>query len=709
MALPALGLLVVPALWRAVPDAGHRRPARPARGRARGRHGGRAGAARAVAGVRGRRGDRGGAAAGARGPAVAARVRRRPEGFLPRRSCGNRSSSAARWPPPACPRPGSRCSSPSPPSWPRAAGRRCRWGWRWCPAPSPASSRRGSPGRCSPASGRRSRWSPPGPPPRSRSAWPRSARPAARRDAGAAVVLVTLAFGLGQPALMAAVGDAVPADVRGVALGIATLVFLVGGGVGLRRRRRDRRGARRRPQPAAARAAAAAGQPGAGQHHPGGRASPLTVREPRRAGPISVAGHAPDDLALLRTPGVPTVSPDGRMAVVAVERLDLEADESAPSCGRCPPTPRRRPGRRRRAPGQRSGVLARRPVAGLPGRRARRQAADPAAAHRRGEPRRLTDTRWAPGTPCGHRTPGGSPTPPASRSRAGTAPSTASGPGRGAPADHHAAVPAGRRRVVADRRRQVFVLDLPPGCGTRRAPAGRGSSRPGTATAPTSRGARTAARWRSSRPATRGADRDLVRDVHESARTARGLRRVTGPRATAPARPTPRRGTLVVTAVPDLGPDGPTSSPGRPAVPGRAPADSWAVLDPEQDHRGDETPATVVADGAVLVGVERRGAVELLRVPLDGGEPEVLVDGRFTVRGIRRRGRRRRHRGARPLGRRAGRVTPGRRRLLTGFGAELGATGRLHRIRSGRRRPRTATPCTAGSPPRLAPGRTRCC
>ena len=47
-----------------------------------------------------------------------------------------------------------------------------------------------------------------------------------------AVVLVTLAFGLGQPALMAAVGDAVPVEVRGVALGIATLVFLVGGGVG---------------------------------------------------------------------------------------------------------------------------------------------------------------------------------------------------------------------------------------------------------------------------------------------------------------------------------------------------------------------------------------------------------------------------------------------------------------------------------------------
>ena len=47
-----------------------------------------------------------------------------------------------------------------------------------------------------------------------------------------AVMLVTFAFGLGQPALMAAVGDAVPPEVRGVALGVATLVFLVGGGVG---------------------------------------------------------------------------------------------------------------------------------------------------------------------------------------------------------------------------------------------------------------------------------------------------------------------------------------------------------------------------------------------------------------------------------------------------------------------------------------------
>jgi MFS family permease len=47
-----------------------------------------------------------------------------------------------------------------------------------------------------------------------------------------AVVVVTFAFGLGQPALISVVGGSVPDDVRGVALGLATLMFLVGGGVG---------------------------------------------------------------------------------------------------------------------------------------------------------------------------------------------------------------------------------------------------------------------------------------------------------------------------------------------------------------------------------------------------------------------------------------------------------------------------------------------
>jgi MFS family permease len=47
-----------------------------------------------------------------------------------------------------------------------------------------------------------------------------------------AVILSTVSFGIGQPSLSASVGDAVTHDVRGVALGIATLLFLVGGSIG---------------------------------------------------------------------------------------------------------------------------------------------------------------------------------------------------------------------------------------------------------------------------------------------------------------------------------------------------------------------------------------------------------------------------------------------------------------------------------------------
>ncbi len=47
-----------------------------------------------------------------------------------------------------------------------------------------------------------------------------------------AVTLLTVSFGIGQPALNAAIGGAVDPSVRGVALGIGTLVFLVGASVG---------------------------------------------------------------------------------------------------------------------------------------------------------------------------------------------------------------------------------------------------------------------------------------------------------------------------------------------------------------------------------------------------------------------------------------------------------------------------------------------
>lgn len=46
------------------------------------------------------------------------------------------------------------------------------------------------------------------------------------------VMLVTVAFGLGQPAMVSAVGSAVTDSQRGVALGVATLIFLAGAGIG---------------------------------------------------------------------------------------------------------------------------------------------------------------------------------------------------------------------------------------------------------------------------------------------------------------------------------------------------------------------------------------------------------------------------------------------------------------------------------------------
>ena len=48
----------------------------------------------------------------------------------------------------------------------------------------------------------------------------------------ASIILVTVSFGVGQPALSAVVGDAVHHSVRGVALGVATLLFLIGGSIG---------------------------------------------------------------------------------------------------------------------------------------------------------------------------------------------------------------------------------------------------------------------------------------------------------------------------------------------------------------------------------------------------------------------------------------------------------------------------------------------
>jgi dipeptidyl aminopeptidase/acylaminoacyl peptidase len=147
--------------------------------------------------------------------------------------------------------------------------------------------------------------------------------------------------------------------------------------------------------------------------------------------------------------------------------------------------------------------------------------------------------------------------------------------------------------------------------------------------------------------------------------------------------------TIYLTAVPDLGPDG-TDFVARNSTLCRVPAAGGRVeplLDPEDHDRGDETPGTVVAGDAVLFGVQRRGAVELLRVPTGSGEPERLVEGQFTVRGMAAAGdvvvaTVAHDRSAGELVA----ITAEGRRLLTEFGAQLGETGRLHALEE-----RTAT------------------
>jgi dipeptidyl aminopeptidase/acylaminoacyl peptidase len=396
----------------------------------------------------------------------------------------------------------------------------------------------------------------------------------------------------------------------------------------------------------------------------------------------------PTDLALLRTPGVPTVSPDGRIAVVAVSRPDLEADEyrsqlwAVPTDGSAPARPL--------TGGHRDSA----PAFSPDGRWLAYLSAEPGGKPQLwllptagGAPRRLTDHPLGAGAPAWA---------PDSRRLAYTARvpepgryGTAEGVGPGAEPPRLITTLKYRLDDVgflADRRSQVFVLALPEDFGDDTAPlpepaqvtSGDADCEDVAWSPDGSELAFVSARHER-------ADRDLVRDVHAVRTDGSGLRRITESRGDC-ALPTydPAGRFLYLTAVPDLGPDG-LDFAARQAVPCRVPVSGGPLeplLDPELHHRGDDTPATVVADGAVLVGIERRGSVELLRVPLDGGEPSALVDGPFTVRGVAAGG------GVVVAtvahDRSAGELialTPGRRRLLTSFGRALGETGRLHRMR----------------------------
>ncbi|MGY1796772.1 prolyl oligopeptidase family serine peptidase [Geodermatophilus sp. SYSU D00525] len=394
----------------------------------------------------------------------------------------------------------------------------------------------------------------------------------------------------------------------------------------------------------------------------------------------------PADLALLRTPGTPAVSPDGRMAVVAVSRPDLDDDAyraqlwAVPTDGSAPARPLTS-GARDSAPAFSPDGRWLAYLSAAPGGHPQLHLLPTAG----GAPRRLT------GAPLGAGAPVWSPD---SRRLAWVARVPEEGrygTAEDVPpeAEPPRLVTRLRHRVddvgyTADRPSCVFVLDLPED------PLDDTGDPPEARQLTDGRGEDTDVAWSpdgrtlafvSARHAR--ADRDCVRDVWLVPGTGGEPRRVTRGRGECRLPAFDPAGTWIyVTARPDLGPDG-LDVAGRGLTLCRVPAAGGPlepVLDPRDTHRGDETPATVLHGGAALVGVERRGAVALLRVPLDGSAPETLVEGPFTVRGVAAGG------GvvvaAVAHDRSAGElvaITPGRRRLLTGFGAALGATGRLHR------------------------------
>src|SRR3954464_1761989 len=351
----------------------------------------------------------------------------------------------------------------------------------------------------------------------------------------------------------------------------------------------------------------------------------------------------PADLALVRAPGVPTVSPDGRIAVVAVSRLDLEADEyrgqlwAVPTDGSAPARPL--------TTGHRDSDPAFSPdgrwlayLSAEPGGRAP-PPAEPGARPQvhvlptsGGAPRTLTSCRLGAGAPVWS---------PDSRRLAFVSRQPEEGrygtvEGVGPEAEPPRLITTFQYRkddvgFVADRRSQVFVVALPEdGSDDAAAPPQPMQVTTGDADCAdvTWSPDGTELAFVSSRH--ERADRDLVTDVYVVRPDGSQLRRVTESRGDC-SRPTydPTGRTIYLTAVPDLGPDGlgfvgsqetlcRVAAAGGPLEP---------LLDPEEHQRGDETPGTVLADGAALIGIERRGAVELLRVPLDGGPATALVDG----------------------------------------------------------------------------------
>ncbi|MFL6129141.1 MAG: S9 family peptidase [Mycobacteriales bacterium] len=349
----------------------------------------------------------------------------------------------------------------------------------------------------------------------------------------------------------------------------------------------------------------------------------------------------PADLALLRTPGAPTLSPDGRRAVVAVTRLDLEADEYrsrlwlVDTTGAQPPRPLT-DGARDTAPawspdGRWIAFLRARtdPSEGKPQLYllpadlgdARPVSTDEQHPLGAGAP------RWSPDSArlaYVARVP--------EQGRYGTG---EGGEKRGPEKEPPRRITRLRYRLddvgfILDRRPHVFVLD--PFADQPRPVQVTDGDHDDQDVSWTPDGGLLFASNRDTPD-----DTVLYTDVYACAQDGSGLRRLTRGRhgAGLPAA-SPDGGTVFFLGPSDLGPDG-RDFVGRNGVLWAVPADGAAppvpLTDPAHSDLVDLGAGLAVDGAGVLVASRRRGAQELLRVPLSGGDPEILVGGPRTVTG----------------------------------------------------------------------------